>query len=655
MEHISESDVLNTGRHKINQFAIDPALRAESNSIVAKSDASAANQLSQETKDRLDNIVAGEMDDAEVIDARLDKFGETHSTLTERIAVSESLFKARQIQSLSVSDVLLKIKNKVSGIWIACAGDSLTYGYDINSADRRPPEGGSDDGTAHVRERAGKTYPEALQEYFDLLFEAGSVNIRNMGYSGTTTQTWYQRWSASNADLFILMLGTNDANHQTLEDYIYWMRKIILREYENGTPVVIMLPPKKRATADINLASYRRAAMTVANENNIPVFDMAKNQEAINQDFYSDNTHFNTKGYSYMASKVFAFLNGETILNPVKIGTSASLGFRNQLDGYQYLGGGGFLTGTGSYPTPAELNADVGVAAYLTSSSNGQGFYWCFETLEDNTVVCPSLFYNSSEDMDLVMELDFGIEQPAVQNGLVIEDSNLMNRVRTHWKPDSIVHINKKSLNYPVDLIANTMGGVNKSWHHISAIRSLNDDFLLIAKKGFHTIRMYRIDSSPTNANIFSLDFLNLEVVKARMEALRPKKLSFPVGEWYTGLDDITQSRIKIGDIVRELGISYQSTSYGQNQMLKVTLFNFSQNAITYYLQVGTFATGGANAGTYISEPIIQTLAGYSGTNYRSIASVDLVPNSSNILESEIVLNYQGNLRHQTYVTIEQG
>jgi hypothetical protein len=76
-EYIEAKDVLNQGREKINEFAIAPALRAENNSNDAKNIATESNQISSESKDianntdnRLDNIIAGEMQDGEVIDAR---------------------------------------------------------------------------------------------------------------------------------------------------------------------------------------------------------------------------------------------------------------------------------------------------------------------------------------------------------------------------------------------------------------------------------------------------------------------------------------------------------------------------------------------------------------------------------------------------------
>lgn len=105
IEHINEFDTLNAGREKINKHAIDPANRAELNSIDAKSVANQANQKSQSaeaiainTDDRLDNIIAGEMQDAEVIDARRPFGSETYATLGERLdeekaEIDEQLYK----------------------------------------------------------------------------------------------------------------------------------------------------------------------------------------------------------------------------------------------------------------------------------------------------------------------------------------------------------------------------------------------------------------------------------------------------------------------------------------------------------------------------------------------------------------------------------
>ena len=106
IEHINEFDTLNAGREKINKHAIDPANRAELNSIDAKSVANQANQTSQNaeviavnTDDRLDNIIAGEMQDAEVIDARRPFGGEAYATLGERLDEEKAEVSAQLAQT----------------------------------------------------------------------------------------------------------------------------------------------------------------------------------------------------------------------------------------------------------------------------------------------------------------------------------------------------------------------------------------------------------------------------------------------------------------------------------------------------------------------------------------------------------------------------
>lgn len=655
IEHINESDLLNDGRVKINKFAIDPAMRAEQNSVEAKNNAESASQLSEETKERLDNIIAAEMEDGEVIDARSDSFGETHTTLTERISVTEALFKARQKQSFSISDVLLNIKQK-KYTRIACAGDSLTYGYDINSDDRRPPDPvPTDDGTMHTTERASVTYPEFLQNCFDNIFTTGIVNVRNMGFSGVTTKWWYERWNASASDLFILMLGTNDQNKQSIEDFLHWMKKIILREYDNNTPVLIIIPPKRKVSEDAKLAGYRKAALTFAKENNIPFFDLAKNQEGISQNFYSDTTHFNAKGYKYIAAKVFAFLNGESILNPVKIGGTGSLSFRNQLDGFDFIPGStGWLTEKNIYPTPAEITAETGVAASMLKDTSGKGIYWCFETLEDNMIVCPS-FYTSTTDesFTLGLELDFGLEQAAVQNSLTVQDSRndlLANNRFTHYSPPPIVEWTRRDLNYPVNTVSNFTDPATdyrrKNWNHISGIVKRDQKYLLIAKKGFHILRMYRTDAVDAYANVFSLDFVNYEMLKKQW---KKGPINIKVAKAYNSSEDVSNTKVSIGDICEQLQVSFNSTLYGENPILKVSLASYNQAVVEYFVQVGSFSD---SSSWKITEGTTRKFAGYSADNHRKIQNVAVELDSSNYLNSKMVFSYTGDLKHQSILTI---
>lgn len=127
IEYISENDVLNAGREKINKFAIDPAMRAESNSIDAKNIADEANRTSSEAKDianntdgRLNNIIAGEMNDAEVIDARRPFGSEAYQTLGERLDSEKAEITAQLEQNTH---------NVINPIKLGAVGDNSTDNY----------------------------------------------------------------------------------------------------------------------------------------------------------------------------------------------------------------------------------------------------------------------------------------------------------------------------------------------------------------------------------------------------------------------------------------------------------------------------------------------------------------------------------------------
>lgn len=107
IEHIQATDVLNDGRDKINKFAIDPAMRAEDNSVAAKITASDAKEIVRQNAQKVDEIdskttiTQQQLDtlvlesgnsDTEVVQSRFDVQGNEFPTLGKRlIAVDENI------------------------------------------------------------------------------------------------------------------------------------------------------------------------------------------------------------------------------------------------------------------------------------------------------------------------------------------------------------------------------------------------------------------------------------------------------------------------------------------------------------------------------------------------------------------------------------
>lgn len=118
VEYIEAVDKLNTGRKKINDFAIAPALRAEKNSEDAKSVANSsvkkadeANQKSDSTQQQLDTLILESgTSDAEVIQARMDSRGQQAPLLKDRLnSIDQDL-----------TDISVNVK------WYGAVGDGVS-------------------------------------------------------------------------------------------------------------------------------------------------------------------------------------------------------------------------------------------------------------------------------------------------------------------------------------------------------------------------------------------------------------------------------------------------------------------------------------------------------------------------------------------------
>lgn len=131
---------------------------------------------------------------------------EVANTLNKRVDV-EAL---RTMQIVRYGQFFQKLREGLT-TRICCQGDSMTYGQDSTSSDKRPADPTlCPDGSTHTETRASTTFPEALQQFLQQINP--NVTVINRGYSGDWCQRAYTRWNKKhNSDLTILMLGTNDA------------------------------------------------------------------------------------------------------------------------------------------------------------------------------------------------------------------------------------------------------------------------------------------------------------------------------------------------------------------------------------------------------------------------------------------------------------
>ena len=384
-----------------------------------------------------------------------------------------------------LSNFYNKILSHKTPIIINCQGDSLTYGQDTVSSDKRSPDPGStDSGVSHSQTRASITYPEQLQNLFNQFFTLQNITINNLGFSGDTAITSYEKWfNNRNADLVLLMLGTNDSGQSSwvssdyrnnVELYLKNMEKIIQQYLNWNTAIILLTPPalnfnsNKMINGSINTQIYRNALNLLGNKYNIPIID-TDNLITNNFDssYYSDSTHFNAKGYKNFANQLFSIFAGTGILNDNFniyniYRTNATTDYpiiSNNIDNVLYNKGSSSLNGNNSY---------------IQLSQNGKIMFG-FNCKFDNALVFPVI--SRIEDSVVNINLDNSDSQ---SNG-TFKNFNGFN-----LKPNLNID------NYNIDtnnkqLLANMVDSI------------INNYYILINSKGLHNITI----SNNSNTDIY--------------------------------------------------------------------------------------------------------------------------------------------------------
>ena len=410
----------------------------------------------------------------------------------DEIGVLQRKQEYREKQSTLIAKGFEKIRTAQAFI-IECNGDSLTYGHDTVSSDIRAADTTlTPSGAAHTATRASISYPEALQTFLTEVYGDGKVTIINRGYSGDTTKTSFEHWTTpSGADLAMVMLGTNDASKQTIEDYLLWYRKLIERHLDNGTAVIILTPPKTRNTTDVKLDSYVNAVFALAKEYGISVVNVQEIMSNYSQDIYSDNVHFNGKGYNILGARLASIFIGDGLLNPKIAGINTSLSIRPMVDSVIFKPGKAIVS-AGGFPTADEQVAGQGIAVTL---ANGDCAYYSVYVDTDDVVFSPSIYFPGSL-VNAEISIDFGTEIPHMTNDY--------NRGATTASPSdrpvNPITVSKADAN---------IGGISIA---MAGFKNLIRNKLgHITKKGWHTIKIKCVDSGTTGLQLHSLDFARLK------------------------------------------------------------------------------------------------------------------------------------------------
>lgn len=509
-----------------------------------------------------------------------------------------------------LSNFYNKILSHKTPIIINCQGDSLTYGHDTVSSDKRSPDPGStDSGVSHSQTRASITYPEQLQNLFNQFFTLQNITINNLGFSGDTAITSYEKWfNNRNADLVLLMLGTNDSGQSSwvssdyrnnVELYLKNMEKIIQQYLNWNTAIILLTPPalnfnsNKMINGSINTQIYRNALKLLGNKYNIPIID-TDNLITNNFDssYYSDSTHFNAKGYKSFANQLFSIFAGTGILNDNFniyniYRTNATTDYpiiSNNIDNVLYNRNSNSLAGNNSY---------------IELSQNGKIMFG-FNCKFDNALVFPVI--STMEDSVVNINLDNSNSQ---SNG-TFKNFNGFN-----LKPNLNID------NYNIDtnnkqLLDNMVNSI------------INNYYILINSKGLHNITI----SNNSNTNIY---FNGFYVIPLEYASSLIKRLCFNLPK--TESEDYVLSIpynllafILTGNLTNNTGDWYKSI------FINIDLFaagNYNKYYLTYpYL--GANYVGTPSKGKMYLKNVFTENNSFSSIK-RELTSVDFDNNNINL------------------------
>ena len=235
------------------------------------------------------------------------------------------LYKNKQAINFSKFQQELFYKNHDTSI--ACVGDSLTYGLDETSSDKRPSTADVTDMGVSTNTISKYTYPEILR---GCLWEVygKSFPVKKMAVGGDTLTSALERWTTNpNVKIAIMMFGTNDGyREENVESFINNYFKLIKRFLDWGSAIVLLTPPKKYEYSEIQ-DIHADAVQTIGKMLNIPVIDTRQIFDGYPlDDLTTDYVHFKQDMYYLLGAKITnLFTLKKNLIDPFKLDTGKHL------------------------------------------------------------------------------------------------------------------------------------------------------------------------------------------------------------------------------------------------------------------------------------------------------------------------------------------
>lgn len=202
----------------------------------------------------------------------------------------------------------------MSKITIACVGDSITYGHGAN-------------------DRIEDSYPAKLQKLLGNKF-----NVLNFGVNGMTvlnnTQTPYIKTEKyldsidSDADIVIIMLGTNDAKlanwARNEQDFRKDYKQLILQYKQMSSKPVVFIATSPTAWRHYGVLNDNTIIPEIVDEKIVVIQkELAEElgcriidiheRTKIMEKYFPDTIHPNSEGYSIIASYIYEKIKQDNV------------------------------------------------------------------------------------------------------------------------------------------------------------------------------------------------------------------------------------------------------------------------------------------------------------------------------------------------------
>lgn len=395
-------------------------------------------------------------------------------------------------RNLSRAYHLLKRNTSMS---VVCVGDSLTYGADSFSVDKRPAKSDPTlppDCTA-TNTQASTTYPEKIQQLMDSCWGGGStskVTIINRGIPGDKASDGIGRYPSNpNSNLAIIGYGANDIGNTNANDFFKALCDIAKRYIEYGNGIVFLsIPRRASTTSTLEIISFNAVIKQVADYFRSPFIDLGEALTGYESNLVyadtdktlplDDRVHFNGLGYSIIATKVFAKLIDICSPNSLKIRNN------NYISSYSYASpsfyNGGVkidLEGTAGGDLPSSSNN-----SFYMQVGVGQSITYSFYTEESDMLLLPH-FHNNNAETKCEITIDSGVQQAKPQIPTMLRNTTYIRQNST-----SLV-IPKSIYSYPDGYSSRLSLG-----EHVEA--DIDNKIIQLSQRGFHTVTVKNIGSS---------------------------------------------------------------------------------------------------------------------------------------------------------------